>query len=239
MWVSYLDESSQNEKDYLSMAAILCHGSSLEKLSLAIDFVIERAVVEYQIDPNSELHVTDMLSKVNGWEKLPGPGAALEIAKWAVEAICEIEKLHFVTRGVNARSQISMGYPDHWDARRLGIQFVLERCDEVIQFQPPLIVVADEMSRPEIHRRLVDSYRKNGTPGYRASRLRSVVDNIYFMPSHAARGIQAADLVANIHRRKFDPYQTKPDASTKANDQLWALLWASSKVRSYGIWPPK
>lgn len=221
----------------MSMAAVLCHANSLKMLSDAIDEVVALAVEKYGVNPGVELHISDMLNRSNGWERLPHVNSVLEIAEVAISKICRIENLHFVAKGIDIRAQLAKNYSENWDPRRLGIQYVLERCDEVVLRKPPLIVVADQMSKPEIHQQLVRSYREKGTPGFRKTHLNSLIDNLYFMPSESARGIQAADLIANIHRRKFDPYGNKPTNSIEANEHLWSIMWGSWKVRMYGTWP--
>ena len=63
------------------------------------------------------------------------------------------------------------------------------------------------------------------------------MDNIYFMPSHYARGVQAADIVANVHRRWVTQTEETDSRSRGATDEMWRKLWDSRRVRAYGTWP--
>lgn len=237
MWIAYLDESAEDERVHMSMAAVLCTEAAVPLMVSALDEVVAESAREYGTSPLAELHATDMISRENGWEALPDTAAAVSLVHSVLDALCAIEGVEFVARGLNVVKQRNRGYPDVWEPRRVLIQHVLEYCNTQLRDHGAFMVVADEMSRPAEHRDLLASYRLVGTPGFRRSYLDRVIDNIYFMPSHYSRGVQAADIVANVHRRWSTQAATRDPRSTEATNAMWSKLWGTGRVRAYGTWP--
>ncbi|MGN6272161.1 MAG: DUF3800 domain-containing protein [Protaetiibacter sp.] len=237
MWVAYLDESAEDERVYMSMAAVLCTEAAIPLLNRALDRIVADAAAKWGTNPNAELHTTAMISRTEGWENLPGVDAAIEIIHEVLDALCAIDEVEFATRGLNVPKQRAKGYPEVWGPRRVLIQHVLEYCNFQLRAHGLFMVVVDEMSKPAEHRDLIARYRREGTPGFRHSKLERVVDNIYFMPSHYARGLQAADIVANVHRRWVTQNETTDKRARAATDSMWAKLSGTRRMRSYGTWP--
>lgn len=237
MWVAYLDESSADERVYMSMAAVMCTEAAVPRLNAALDAIVAAAASTHGTRPDAELHTTDMLSRVNGWERLPDVDAALQIVHQVLDALCDIEGIEFATRGLDVVKQRAKGYPVVWGPRRVSMQHVLEYCNTSMRGHGSFMVVADEMAKPDEHRNLLKLYRETGTPGFRRSKLERVLDNIYFMPSHYARGLQAADIVANIHRRWSTQDDSTDPRAVAATDELWAKLTTTRRLRAYGTWP--
>lgn len=236
MWVSYIDESAEDERRYMSMAAVMCSEGAIPKLTAALDAIVAKAVATHGVDPMVEIHTTAMVSRIDGWEKLPDVDAALAIIREVIEALCALPEVEFVTRGLDVEKQTKR-YKDVWGPRRVLIQHVLEYCNVNMWGHGSFMVVVDDMSKPDEHRDLLRLYREKGTPGFRKSKLERVLDNVYFMPSHYARGIQAADVVAGVHRR-LNTFTATTDARSRSFvEAMWKLLWDSGKVRAYGVWP--
>lgn len=237
MWIAYLDESAEDERVHMSMAAVLCTEAAVPLMVSALDGIVAESARIHGTSPLAELHVTDMLSRANDWEGLPSTAAAVGIVHQVLDALCSIDEVEFVTRGLNVTRQRKRGYREVWEPRRVLIQHVLEYCNTQLRDHGSFMVVVDEMSRPAQHRDLLARYRLEGTPGFRRSNLGRVIDNIYFMPSHYARGLQAADLVANVHRRWSVQDATTDPRSIEATNAMWAKLWKTGRVRAYGTWP--
>ncbi len=219
------------------MAAVLCSEAALPVMASALDSIVAEAAREYHTDLDAELHTTEMLSRTHGWENLPDVGAAVAIVHKVLDALCGIEGIEFVTRGLDVVKQRARNYPETWEPRRVLIQHVLENCNLQFRDHGSFMVVVDEMSKPAIHRNLLATYRAEGTPGFRRSNLERIIDNIYFMPSHYARGLQAADIVANVHRRYMTKTEGTDPRSRAASDEMWTKLCDTRKVRAYGTWP--
>jgi hypothetical protein len=221
----------------MSIAAVLCGEAAISPLSAALDAIVTNAAATYGVDADAEIHTTDMVSRKNGWEQLPDVDAAISIVHQVLDAVCAIPDVQLVMRGLDVLKQRAKGYPEVWEPRRVAMQHVLEHCNGVMRGRGQLMVVADEMSKPAEHRDLLKSYRAVGTPGFRQSYLERILDNIYFMPSHYARILQAADVIANVHRREHDLTENTDSRSAAATKDMWAKLWVSGKVRAYGCWP--
>lgn len=237
MWVAYVDESAEDERVYMSMAAVMCKESAIAELASALDAIVQGASARYGVQADAEIHTTEMLSRSNGWSSLPDVDATIGLIHEVLDAICMTEGVQIVARGLNVAKQQARGYREVWEPRRVALQHVLEHCHLVARLDGALMVVADEMSKPDEHRNLLSLYRQSGTPGFRHSTLSTVVDNIYFMPSHYARGLQAADVVANVHRRWITATEATDARSAAATKAMWDKLWKSGKVRAYGTWP--
>jgi hypothetical protein len=237
VWVAYIDESAEDERKYLTMAAVLCDETAIPELAAAMDEIAQRANATWGVPTDAEFHTTEMISRDGKWSGLPDVSAAISVVNEVLDAICGIDSIDIVARGVDVEKQRARGYPVLWEPRRVGMQHVLEYCNKVMRQRGRLMVVADEMSKPADHRNLLRLYRREGTPGFRHSTLETILDNIYFMPSHYARGLQAADIVANVHRRWHLLDASTDPRSAAATEAMWAKLYDHRKVRAYGCWP--
>lgn len=237
MWIAYVDESAEDERIYMSIAALLCPVSSVGALVAAMDLVVAKAAAKHGTSQDAEIHVQDILGRTNGWEQLKDAESAIAVITSVINSLNSIPNIQYVMRGVDVVAQKARNYPNLWNPRRVGIQHVLEKCNETVKTPDSLIVIADEMTKPDEHRRLIRLYRESGTPGFRNTKLKSVVDNIYFLPSHYARGIQAADVLAYVHRHFFTLKPSTDDRAVETSKLLWSKLVESGKVRSYGKWP--
>lgn len=237
VWIAYLDESAEDERVFMSVAALLCPESQIQTVTKALDSVVAFSAQKYGTSTRAEIHATEILSRKNGWENLPDTGVSIAVIETVVDILCGIPEINFAIRGVNVHGQRLRKYRDPWSPRRLGIQYVLERCDEVVRTPGSLMVIVDEMAKPQEHRDLLEVYRNAGTPGYRRTKLKTIIDNIYFMPSHYARGIQAADILAYVHRRHHTMTESTDARAREVSNRIWGKLAESGKLRSYGIWP--
>jgi hypothetical protein len=177
----------------MSIAALLCPVSSVAALVSAMDLVVAKAAAQHGTSQDAEIHVQDILSRTNGWEQLKDAESAIAVITSVVDSLNSIPKIQYVMRGVDVVAQKARNYQNLWNPRRVGIQHVLEKCNETLKTPDSLIVIADEMTKPDEHRRLVTLYRESGTPGFRNTKLESVVDNIYFLPSHYAQSSPSRD----------------------------------------------
>lgn len=237
MWIAYLDESAEDERSFMTLAAVVCPEDQIQSVTAALDEVVIQAAEHYGTNPDSEIHVMDILGRTSGWESLPSTDASVQVIEGVVDLLCSLPGIQFFMRGVNVKAHRAKRYPETWNPRRVGIQHVLEKCNEYIRKPGSLLVIVDDMAKPEEHRKLLKLYRDNGTPGFRKSKLKTIVDNIYFMPSNYARGLQAADVIAYVHRRQFTITEATDPRAREVSERIWAKLVASGKVRTYGIWP--
>ena len=97
------------------------------------------------------------------------------------------------------------------------------------------MVIADEVQGQNIYRQDLWTFQRYATPGYRARKLSRIVDTMHFVPSHASRLVQAADLVAFLYRRRQTTTESD-ERATRANDALWARIEA--RVQHAYCWYP-
>jgi hypothetical protein len=237
MWIAYVDESSGDEKSFMTLAALVCPVDKIEAVAIALDEIVLRASHLYGTRLDSEIHASEIIGRSGEWAMLPDATASIEIIEGVVDALCTIEGVEFFMRGVNVKAHRAKEYPETWNPRRVGIQHVLEKCNEYLRTPGSLLVIVDEMAKPDEHRQLLKLYRAKGTPGFRKSKLKTIVDNIYFMPSHYARGLQGADVLAYAHRRQFTISESTDQRAQEVSSRIWAKLVSSGKVRAYGTWP--
>lgn len=221
----------------MSVAALLCPESDVESVAEALDRVVAHSAELNGTSSDAEIHASDIMSRTKGWEGLPDTDAAIKVIEDVVDELCALPDSHFAIRGVNVVKHRAKRYPETWGPKRVGIQHVLEMCDKHVKAPASLMVIIDEMAKPDEHRELLKLYRITGTPGFRNTKLKSIIDNIYFMPSHYARGIQAADILAYVHRKKCTLTKEDDSRALEASTRLWGKVFDSRKLKGYGVWP--
>lgn len=161
--------------------------------------------------------------------------ARIGIYDKAMRAIGEHTE-RIIVRGVDKPGLIKRyARPEH--PHSVALQHTLERVDGFADSrEQPVLVIADEVSEQARHREELWSYQREGTPGYRPTKLGQVIDTIHFAPSHASRLVQSADLVAYMYRRRNGHVETD-ERSRRANDRIWSHVSAS--CRDSGCWYPE
>jgi hypothetical protein len=104
---------------------------------------------------------------------------------------------------------------------RLVIGNLLKRIDEYAKGRDELaLVIADEVEGQSSYRQDPWTFQRYAARGYRARRVTRVVDTMHFVPSHASRLVQAADLVAFMYRRRATVRESD-ERARRANEALW------------------
>ncbi|MGW4798932.1 DUF3800 domain-containing protein [Nonomuraea sp. NPDC004297] len=85
------------------------------------------------------------------------------------------------------------------------------------------LIIADEGGQQGEYRKDLKEYQTTGTGGWRHRKLERIVDTLHFAPSHASRLIQAADLIAFLHRR-IETSEDKNDQARRASERLWERI---------------
>src|SRR5690606_32540319 len=103
-------------------------------------------------------------------------------------------------------------------------QHVLERVDGAARRSgTTATVIADEVPGQVGLIRRAAGYQANGTGGYLSSKLSNIEMPLKFASSKQSPGLQMADLVVYLHRRRDAHEETNPRTSAAVED-LWALL---------------
>lgn len=234
MLLAYLDESFTKERYYI--CAVVVPDDVARPLADALDGVVWDASRAFDVSSRAELHGHPLMQGKGDWAALKDKiRARVGIYEDAMTAIGAHE-VHIVCCGVDVdRLKARYGVaadPPH----KVVLQHVLERVDRLARKAGQnALIVADEVSEEDQHQRDLWMYQRGGTPGYLSSDLASIVDTIHFVPSHASRLLQAADLVAYMHRRRQAHADTDPRA-LETKERLWKPI--EDRIRFERLWVP-
>lgn len=233
MLLNYLDESYDREHYWI--CALACRDANAIPLTEALDRVVLKAASAYGVPRRAELHAHDLFHGKNDWERLAVmPRARIGVYHDAFAAIAQ-HAAAVVTRGVHVPG-LRARYANPHHPHKVVLQHLLERIDlYAAQQGEHALVIADEIDHASDYRADLWRFQREPTPGYRARRLTRVVDTMHFAPSTASRLLQAADLVAYLHRRMNSRADRDPRA-VRANTALWARI--EHLVWEWGCWYP-
>lgn len=219
MLLAYLDESFTKHRYYI--CAVIAPESEVAPLSKALDAVVEKAHRAYETPARAELHGHALMHGKDDWECIaPMIRARGGIYDDAMSAIGQHD-VSIVCRGMDVDRQKAR-YVHPAPPHGLVLQHAMERINEHAQARGEhVLLIADEVANKDGYRRDLWDYQQVGTPGYRPSNLKRIVDTLHFAPSDASRLLQAADLVAYMHCRRCTV--KNPDARAK---KLADLLWS-------------
>jgi hypothetical protein len=223
MLLAYLDESYTAA--FYFIAALVCPEDVANPLTKALDDVVRKAARAYpgKLTTDAELHGHPLFHGRDDWSEMaPLVRARIGVYDDALSAI-GAHDVQIVLRGLDIeRLRQRYTWPD--PPASVVLQHTLERVNGLAsRAQTYGLVVADEVHNQQEHRVQFGYYRRHGTPGYLSSTLPQLVDTIHFAPSHASRLLQAADLIAFLHRRRQTHTETDQRAQ-RANDLLWSRV---------------
>ena len=231
MLLAYIDESYSS--DWYFLAAMLCDGPAAIALTAALDAVIDKAVDQHNLDEGIELHGYELFQGHECWKGIP-PRVRIGVYNDAFQAIGDYAT-GIILRGVDTNG-MRQRYSNPMSPHSVVLQHVLEQIDIYATTQGEYaLVIADEVDEQARHRADLSSYQRARTPGYRSRRLTRIVDTLHFAPSHASRLVQAADMIAFLHRRILTHVESDKRAE-RANLNLWQRL--SAKVIHRHCWRP-
>ncbi|MEU8009106.1 DUF3800 domain-containing protein [Micromonospora parva] len=233
MLLTYVDESYNRELYYI--AALLCPDVEAISLTRALDAVVSRAAELHGIAPDTELHGHDIFQAKGPWEHFAKmPRVRIGVYNEAFQAIGEHD-IKIIIRGVNSR-RLRERYNAADDPHSVVLGQLLERVDEYVSRRDEYaLVIADEVAQPGLYRTDLSLYQQRGLWGESSRKLTRIVDTLHFAPSAASRLVQAADLIAFLHRRIET--QTAPDErARRANNVLWERV--GPRVLSATCWTP-
>ncbi|WP_415647586.1 DUF3800 domain-containing protein [Stackebrandtia soli] len=231
MLLVYVDESYS--ADWFFMAAMLCDGPAAIALTAALDAIVEKATNEHNVDELAELHGYELFQGHDCWKGVP-PRVRIGVYNETFQAIADYAT-GIILRGVD-RNGMRRRYSSPTPPHSVVLQHVLERIDIYAAQQGKYaLVIADEVDEQARHRADLTSYQRACTPGYRSRQLTRIVDTLHFAPSHASRLVQAADMIAFLHRRMETHVETDERAS-RANLRLWERI--EPKILHQHCWLP-
>lgn len=224
MLLAYVDES--HNKSIYWLVGLVCPEHTITSLTNALDTVARKAAEAYVgVRERAELHGHDVFHGKGDWSALEKmPRARIGVYNAAFGAIADHD-VDILLRGVNTeRLRHRYGYSRH--PHDVTLEHLLERLDENAALRhdgQPMLVIADEIDRSDIHRGNLWRFQRGATSGYRSRQLTHIVDTMHFVPSDASRLVQAADLIVFLKRRRHADLDTDPRA-TRANERLWQRI---------------
>jgi hypothetical protein len=119
---------------------------------------------------------------------------------------------------------------------RLAWRYAIESVDEV-GGEGPTLVVADHHAETEhALRGDIRLYIDYGTGGWKPRTIVNVLPGLKFVDSRANTLLQAADLVAFLHQRRFNIARENDSRSQNAREALWAKVAPFVAIKR--IWEP-
>ncbi len=230
--LAYVDESHTSA--FYWMTALVLDGPSVAAITDRLDEVIKKAVAAGQgVTPTTELHGYDIFHGKREWAEVPMRLRA-SVYLDAMRAIAETDAF-IIVRGVD-RARLRNRYANPFDPHAVVLGHLLERLDEAAEkLQDVALVIADEVDDPKQHREALWGFQRGATQGYRSRQLSRIIDTIHFAPSVSSRAVQAADLIAFIHRRvRAD--DEHDERSRELNNRLWETV--AGLVSHEHCWAP-
>lgn len=209
------------------MVALVVAEAHLRPLHRALDSVVQKAADSFPVDPHAELHGHALVQARDDWEHMGNKGANMIRARIAVYAdalkAVGAHDVRIIVRGLDLTARRAAHEP-YVPPHQVVLRHLLEQiCDHVESRDQLGLVIADEVDGADDHRRHFRDYQAAGTGGTISSRLPCLVDTIHFAPSQASRLLQAADLVAYLHRRLASG-QDRDSRARRTNEKLWSYV---------------
>lgn len=238
MHIAFADESFS--KNFYFMGGVLVTTTQLKSIEVGINRLISSIWAEHSVNPisNLEIHGSDLFSGYKDWSFLRSEP---RLRNWIAFKVVEIaieNGAKFVIQGIDS-SRLRDRYSEPLPPHVLTHKFLLERIDEALEkIDSYALVINDNRTNQTEHNYYRDNFHsliKNGPEGNFPRKINHLVDTLYFVDSKHSRGIQLADLVTFIYRRRFvGASLNKPTEDGIEN--CWQLI--SKNILREKIWTP-
>lgn len=220
MLTAYLDESYTDARYYIG--AFIIDDADLPQLDDARSRMSD-FLTRFGIDPDTELHAHSLMTGRDGFEPVAEQvRARIRIYQQWMNELAALPA-RVIVRGVDIpRMHARYAYPQ--PPHRVTLQHTLEAINRHATREGKQVrIVADTVPGQLEHAEDMLRYQLAGTPGYKSSKLTSVVPPLTFAESHRFPGLQAADAIAYIYRRLDAHTETNARVSA-AVERLWMTL---------------
>jgi hypothetical protein len=222
----YIDETGSvgtggRRQPYLTLVAAIVDESNVQLLSDGLRKVAE-AHLDWPVSNDLEFHGHEIWQGLGYWagKSYDQLIAVYEEAMALVEA-CEID----IAWASIDKAKLSARYGGAADenAYQLALQFLLEKIDANLGSSLK-VLVADEMKEQQLRAvKMVADLQVWAYGGVVPGRkLKTVIDSLHFVSSHASPGVQMADLIAFVIQRRRNP-EKHPNAQA-AMDRLVTIV---------------
>jgi hypothetical protein len=229
---TFVDES-YGEHDYYVGGIVVSTAQQAVLVSELQSF--KRLLAEkFSVSGDIELHGHEIMHGQGSWLCLYG---RVHESVWVCRRVLQIvvnsgARIHMQgvdVRRLNARYR----YPD--SPYRITLRHLLERVhDECVASGLRSSVTADILDESDAASAAIAGFVRRSTPGYRPTRL-CHIEPMSYVDSSRSLGVQAADIVAYILRRRLEVRNAHPKA-LKAARQLFNT--AQPNIRSCRRWYP-
>lgn len=238
MLLCFVDES--NKGDFNCFAALLADEHATKALTDRLNSIMWQAAVDWGFDRTTEFHAYPMFHGAEEWSSVPAR-ARVGLFHKVIDAIIA-EDVLIVLRSVSTQRlldrQARNSYPVNFPPEQVCFQHILQRADSIAKSKKTYaLIIADDRGDRERHRDRFATYQTDGTPGvYMHTTLATLLDTVHFAPSHRSRMLQAADMLAFVHRRFSTVQESDPRAQEEMR-KLWAKVVSSPRKWDMGSWP--
>jgi hypothetical protein len=225
----YIDETGSvgtggRRQPYLTLVAAIVDEEMIQPLRAGL----EQVAWDYLgwIPEDLEFHGNEIWQGTKHWKKKE-PRELLAIYEGAIHLLdaCDIDIAHSSIH--KARLTAKYGGAADENAYRLALQFLLEKVDALGSAKK--VLVADEAKEQELRAiRMVADLQKWGGGEVPGRQLRTIIDSLHFVPSHASPGVQMADLVAYAIQRSRRR-ESHADAQAVL-DRITASIYAHTRT---------
>lgn len=231
---AFIDESEQGD-EYYFLGALLATNRQVVAIENAFNSLLEEfAQVHSSVSIDAEFHGYEMMQRRGRWKKVPIRVVG-NIYVRALEAISS-SGASFYFEGIDVRALRSR-YSKPWPPRELAMSHLLEKIDEHAgRLHSNVQLNADEHHTADDHRQQLSFAQRNGTYGYKSSRLENCDSDFRFLNSKSYRCIQAADLITYILNREAT-VEEKNDKALKLKRRMVAGLMPALNRGRHRIWP--
>lgn len=234
----YIDETGSvgkgaNKQPLLTVAAVLVDEENVRALATAFRQVASDHLGWVPAD--FELHGNEVWGRQKHWKS---KGYDELIAAYE-DAIAVLQTLDIYVSWASIHKQrLHDRYSGSADANAylLALQFMLEKIDT--GYGGNKILIADEQKEHQLRAiKMVADMQDWGGGEVPSTPLRSVIDSMHFVSSHASPGVQLADLVAFALQRKWNAWDTHPNAKAGL-DRIHEVI-REKTLTWREPWPPR
>lgn len=232
----YIDETGSvgkaaRRQPLLTLVGVLVHEDQVQPLAQTLREVAFRHLGWYPAD--FEFHGFELWGGQGYWK---GMAPAERLAAYE-EAIGLLDHLALeVSHASIDKQRLHSRYGGAADdnAYRLALQFLVEKIDTYGDGNK--ILVADEAKEQELHAiKMVADMTKVGGGEVPGAQIKTIIDSLHYVSSHASPGVQMADLVAYGLQRYWSGLDKHPDA--KAGIARIAAVIGNRTVTWRQTWP--
>jgi hypothetical protein len=232
--LAFVDESYETDA-FFALGAVIVTAAAAAAIENGLDDLVAEwsSVPGVGLSDAAELHGYEVFHGKGAWASMP-VRQRVNVYQRAMRVI-GTPGARIALRGMDVVAQ-RRRYVDPLPPHDVVLGHLLESIDrEAASRGKRVVVTADEVHTQERHRSNFRSYRRVGTPGYRSSRLPTLLDTLHFGPSQHSRLLQASDLVTYLWRRRHVVEESDHRARA-ASDLAWAAV--EDAIAAEHVWRP-